>query len=167
MNNYAESKKTLDKIRSEYDCKWELLFRQAIQYVVDYGASNLQDDWNYEHIKQDINERHDNAEAEGKNLWITRSFELALLECARAIAQVDIYDLLVYIQKEVWLSHEGGIDYDRSVKLLKDCMGWIEEDHASLGEMLDTLEYIGFDDDDIEALGFAYVLDVREDEEDD
>jgi hypothetical protein len=44
MNNYAESKKTLNKIRSEYDCKGELLFRQAIQYVVDYGASNLQDD---------------------------------------------------------------------------------------------------------------------------
>ncbi len=164
MNTYAETKKTLDKIRSEYGCKGELIFRQALRYVVDYGASNLQDNWNYEHIKQDVNERHDNAEAEGKNLYIGRDFELAILDCARDIAQVEPYDLLVYVQKEVWLSHEGGIDYDRAVKLLKNCMSWIEEDHASLGEMLDTLEYMGFDDDDIEALGFAYVLDVREGE---
>jgi hypothetical protein len=168
MNNYAESKKTLDKIRSEYDCKGELLFRQAIQYVVDYGASNLQDDWNYEHIKQDINERHDNAEAEGKNLWITRSFELALLECARAIAQVDIYDLLVYIQKEVWLSHEGGIDYDRAVTLLKACMSNIEMwNDCQCGLTLGEFEDIGFDDNEITELGFGYVLDVREDEDDD
>lgn len=165
MNNYAESKKTLNKIRSEYDCKGELLFRQAIQYVVDYGASNLQDDWNYEHIKQDINEYHDNAEAEGKNLWITRSFELAILECARAIAQVDIYDLLVYIQKEVWLSHEGGIDYDRAVERLKKCIYDIEErENCEDKLLLQALDDIGFDDDDIEKLGFAYLLNDTEEE---
>lgn len=166
MNNYAENKKALDKIRSEYDCKGELLFRQAIQYVVDYGASNLQDDWNYEHIKQDVNEYHDNAEAEGKNLWITRSFELAVLECARAIAQVDIYDLLAYIQKEVWLSHEGGIDYDRAVDLLKKCIYDIEErENCEDKLLLQALDDIGFDDDDIEALGFGYLLNNTEEEE--
>jgi hypothetical protein len=112
-----------------------------------------------------VNEKHNKADAENKIMFIGREFEIALIECARDLANVNAYNLLVYIQKEVWLSNAGGIDYDRSVQLLKSCMSWIEEDHASLGEMLDTLEYIGFDDDDIEALGFAYVLDVREDEE--
>ena len=166
MNTYAESKKALDKIRSEYDCKGELLFRQAITKVVEYGTDNLLDDWNYEHRCKDINEYHDNAEAEGKNLWITRSFELAVLECARKIAQVDIYDLLVYIQKEVWLSHEGGIDYDRAVELLKKCIYDIEERESCEDKLLlQALDDIGFDESDIEALGFGYLLNSEEEEE--
>lgn len=162
MNNYAETKKTLDKIRSEYSCSGELLFRQAIKYVIDYGADNLRDDWNYEHIKQDINEYHDNAEAESKNLIIAREFELAILECARAIAQVDIYDLLVYIQKEVWLSNEGGIDYERAVKLLKNCLAWFADDCCGCAETLEKFELLDLDDDEIEALGYGYMFDVRE-----
>ena len=165
MSTYVESKKALDKIRSEYDCKGELIFRQAIQYVMDYGASNLKDDWNYEHIKQDINEYHYNADAEGKNLFFGRNFELGLLECARAIAQVDLYDVLVYIQKEVWLSHEGGIDYDRAVELLKKCIYDIEErENCEDKLLLQALDDIGFDDDDIEKLGFAYLLNDAEEE---
>ncbi len=166
-NNYSAQKKELDRIRSEYGCKGDILFRTAIQCLIEYGTNSLLEDLSYEHLKNEINKRHNDAEAEGRILWITRDFELAILECAREIAEhADIYNLLIYIQKEVWLSHEGGIDYETAVKLLKNCMSWIEEDHASLGEMLDTLEYIGFNDDDIEALGFAYILDVREEEED-
>lgn len=167
MNNYAESKKILDKTRDEYGCKGELIFRQALRYVMDYGASNLQDDWNYEHIKKDVNERHDNAEAEGKNLFIGRDFELALLDCARAIAQVEPYDIFVYVQKEVWLSHEGGIDYERVVNLLKGCMSNIEMwNDCQCALTLHELEDIGFDDDEIIELGFGYLLDVRKEEED-
>jgi hypothetical protein len=166
MNTYAKTKKELDDIRHAYACKGEIVFRTALQYIVEYGQSTFNDDGWVENQLTLIDVKHDKAEAEGKILWIGREFERAFIECAREIAKVDAYSMLVYIQKEVWLSHEGGIDYERSVQLLKSCMSWIEEDHASLGEMLDTLEYIGFDDDDIEALGFAYVLDVREDEED-
>ena len=166
MNNYANTKKELDRIRDEYGCQGEIIFRTALQYIVEHGQSTFNDNGFVNNQLVLIDVKHDKAEAEGKNLFISRKFERAFIECASEIAKVDTYNLLIYIQKEVWLSHEGGIDYDRAVRLLKNCMSWIEEDHASLGEMLDTLEYMGFDDDDIEALGFAYILDVREDEDD-
>ena len=158
MNNYAESKKALDKIRSEYSCKGDLLFRTAIQTVVEYGTSSLLDDSDYEHFKGDINKYHDEAEAEGKNLWITRNFELAILECAREIAQVDIYDMLTYIQREVWLSGDG-IDYQRAIELLKNCIYDIEERENCEDKLLvQALDNIGFYDSEIEELGFGYLL---------
>ena len=167
-NSYVETKKELDKIRGEYGCKGEIIFRTALQTVVEYGTDSLLDDWNYTHLKDEVNERHDAAEAEGESLWITRDFELAILECAREIANVSIYNLLVYIQKEVWLSNEGGIDYDRAVALLKGCMDNIEMWNGNQLDMtLGEFEDIGFDDDEIEALGFGYVLDARENEEED
>ena len=164
MNTYANTKKELDFIRHSYGCKGEIIFRTALQYIVEWGQNTFNNNGWVENQLTLIDVKHDKAEAEGKTLWISREFERAIIECAREIAKVENYSLLVYIQKEVWLSNEGGIDYESAVQLLKSCMSWIEEDHASLGEMLNTLEYIGFNDDDIEALGFAYVLDVREEE---
>lgn len=165
MNNYAESKKTLDRIRNEYGCKGDLLFRQAIHTVIENGTSSLMDDYTYEHLRYDINEYHNNAEAEGKNLYVSRDFELAILECAREIVQVDIGNLLIYIQKEIWIGREGGMDYQRAIQLLKGCVSNIEQWNDWRNEStLSELEDIGFDDDEIEELGFAYVLDVREEE---
>lgn len=167
MNTYAITKKELDRIRDEYVCKGEMIFRTALQYVVEYGASKFNnDEWVNNQLVL-VDGKHDEAEVEGKHLWISREFEKAIIECAREIAKVETYSMLVYIQKEVWLSNEGGIDYDRAVQLLKKCMSWIEENHCGLAEMLDTLDYLGFNDDEIVALGFAYVLDVRENEDDD
>lgn len=166
-NNYAESKKALDKIRSEYGCKGEVLFRTALQQVVECGTSDILDDWSYAHMVEEVNERHDEAEAEGKNLWVARDFELAILECAREIAKVNIYDLLVYVQKEVLLSCEGGIDYKRAITLLRACMSNIEAWNDCRNELtLGEFEDIGFDDDEITELGFGYVLGAREVEED-
>lgn len=162
MSNYAESKKTLDKIRSEYGCKGDVLFRTAIQCVVEYGTNSLLDDWNYEHLRSDINERHDAAESECRLLFISRDFELAILECAREIAMVNIYDLLVYIQKEVWLSGDG-LDYQRAIELLKNCIYDIEErENCEDKLLLQALDNIGFYDSEIEELGFGYLLNTEE-----
>lgn len=164
MNNYAETKKTLDKIRHEYNCKGDVLFRTAIQTVVEYGTSSLLDDWNYDHLKGDINERHDSAEAEGRHLWITRDFELAILECARKIAEVDIYDMLIYIQREVWLSGDG-IEYQRAIDLLKKCMADIDSLlDCDTDALLDSFDNIGFDDSEIEELGWGFLFDTKEEE---
>lgn len=165
MNTYAESKKTLDKIRNEYGCKGEMIFRTSLQYIVEYGQSKFQNDEWVENQLILIDGKHDEAEVEGKTLWIGRDFEKALIECAREIAKVNVYDLLVYIQKEVWLSNEGGIDYDRAVQLLKGCMSNIEMwNDCQCGLTLNELEDIGFDDEEIEELGFGYLLSVREEE---
>lgn len=167
MNNYAETKKELDRIRSEYACKGEMIFRTSLQYVVEFGQSKLNDD---EYVKTQldaVNEKHNKADAENKILFIGREFEIALIECAREIAKVNAYNLLIYIQKEVWLSHEGGIDYDRAVELLKSCLSWFADDCCGCAEMLEKFELLGLNDDEIEALGYGYMFDVREDENND
>ena len=161
---YTETKKELDKIRNEYGCKGDIIFRSALQFVVEEGTGNLTDDWSYMHRVDEVNERYDVAEAEGKTLWITRDFELAILECARKIARVNIYDMLMYVQKEVWLSGEG-MDYQRAIQLLKKCMADIEESYyCNNKEVYDAFEYIGFTDDEIEMFGFGYLLDYEEED---
>lgn len=167
MNTYAETKKELDYIRHSYDCKGEIIFRTALQYIVEYGQSTFNDNGWVENQLTLIDVKHDKAEAEGKILWIGREFERAFIECAREIAKVDAYSMLIYIQKEVWLSHEGGIDYDRAVELLKSCMYDIEQRENCEDKLtLCAFEDIGFYDDDFANLGFGYLINAREDEED-
>ena len=165
MKNYTETKKELDRIRNEYNCKGEMIFLTSLQYIVEYGSLHFKDDEWVQGQLDLVNEKHNKADAENKILFIGREFETALIECAKEIAKVDTYDMLVYIQKEVWLSNEGGIDYNRAVALLKGCMSNIEQWNDWRNELtLGELEDIGFDDDEIEMLGFAYVLDAREEE---
>lgn len=168
MNNYAETKKELDRIRNEYGCKGEMIFRTSLQYIVEFGQNKFLDDEWVESQLDVINEKHNKADAENKILFIGREFEIALIECAKELANVSAYNLLVYIQKEVWLSNEGGIDYDRAVNLLKGCMSNIEMwNDCQCGMTLNELEDIGFEDEEVEELGFGYLLSSREDEEDD
>lgn len=157
--NYAETKQKLDMIRDKYGCTGEIIFRTAIQAVVEQGQYSFRDEVWCKDLFNKIDDRHDAAEAVGKILFMTRNFEKAIMECARELAQIEAYDLLVYIQREVFLS-SNGIDYRRMEKLLKKCVEWIEETHASLGETYDTLNYLDFNDSEIEMLGFEYILDV-------
>ena len=167
MNTYANTKKELDRIRSEYGCKGEMIFRTALQYIVEYGQSTFNDNGWAENQLTLIDVKHDKAEAEGKTLWIGREFERSIIECAREIAKVDGYSMLVYIQKEVWLSNEGGIDYDRAVELLKNCMYDIEQRENCENKLtLYAFEDIGFDDEELVDLNFGYLLNVREEEDD-
>ena len=168
MSNYAESKKKLDSIRSEYGCKGEMIFRTAIQYVVEYGQRMFSDEeWVQGQLNR-VDAKHNQAESDGKILFVGREFEKAIIECSVKVADINAYDLLIYIQKEVWLSHEGGIDYGRAVQLLKGCMANIEQWNDCRNELtLREFEDIGFDDEEIVEFGFAYVLDVREKEYDD
>lgn len=166
MSNYAESKKKLDKIKSEYGCKGDVIFRTAIQYIVEFGQNMFSDkEWVNGQLKR-VDDKHDKAESEGKILFIGREFEKAIIECSVALADINAYDLLIYIQKEVWLSNEGGIDYNRAVQLLKSCIYDIEERENCEDKLLfQALDNIGFDDDDIENLGFGYLLNYEEEEE--
>ena len=165
MSNYVETKKALDKIRDKYGCKGEVLFRTSIQYVVDCGQQNFQDEaWVKEQLEL-TDKKHDALEREKKTPFISREFEKALIECATEIAKVNTYDLLVYIQREVWLGGDG-IDYQRAVELLKKCMADIEESyHCDNKETYDALEYIGFTNDEIEEFGFGYLLNNEEGDE--
>lgn len=103
MSKYEESKKKIDAIRQKYDCKGEIIFRTAIQNVVEFGTCALQDkDW-YKWIMDDIDGTHDHAEATGKILECTRDFEKAVVDCSVELSEVEAYDFLMYIQREVYL----------------------------------------------------------------
>lgn len=165
MKNYAETKKELDRIRREYGCSGEIIFRTSLQYIVECGQANFKDDTWVQNQLDLVNEKHNKADAENKILFIGREFEIALIECAREIAKVNAYNLLVYIQKEVWLSNEGGIAYDRAVELLKKCMNQIESDEGfENAETYNVFEDIGFTDEELDEFGFSYLI-SEEDEE--
>lgn len=124
---YAESKKKIDAIRQEYGCKGDVLFRTAIQYVVEYGKDLLNDAGWFKGEMCSIDAYHDKAEMEGKTLWVTRGFEKAILECARELAGIEAYDFLAYIQREVWLGggRVGEPDYQRAMEIIRDCLSYI------------------------------------------
>lgn len=158
--SYKESKMTLNKIRDDYACKGEIIFKSALQYVVECGHHLLQDSLWVQTQLSSINANHDEAEREGKRLFITRDFEKAIVECAAEIAKVPTMDMLQYVQKEVWLSGEG-IDYQRAIELLKDCLEWFTDD--TLNErILENLNLLGFRDDEIEELGYGWLFEEGE-----
>lgn len=165
MSNYVESKKALDKIRSDYGCKGEIIFRTAIQYVVDCGQQNFQDlEWVNEQLKI-TDKKHDALDREKKTRFVSREFEKAIIECAWEIAKVNTYDLLVYIQKEVWLSNEGGMDYKRAIELLKSALEYLEGyNNCNNKENYEAFVDIGLDDDEIEAFGWGYLLNETEED---
>ena len=158
---YEDSKKRIDKIRREYGTQGDVLFRTAIQYVVEYGKIDLCDkDW-YQVLINDIDDRHDLAEKENKHLFVTRDFEKAIIDCAVALCEVDTYDLLTYIQREVWFCGNG-IDYQRAINLLQDVLNFFVELSSETAVALQDARDAGFTNDEIEDLGFGWMLDMEE-----
>ena len=165
LNNYAESKRTLDDINQKFCCKGDVIFRTALQYLMEYGQERFADDAWVDKQLRAIDLKHDHAEARNKILWVSRDFERAIIECAKEMASVDTYNLLIYIQKEVWLSNEGGIDYGRAIELLKSCMIDIEQRESCEDKLtLYAFEDIGFEEDEIQTLGWGYLYNAKEEE---
>lgn len=158
---YKESKMILNKIRDDYSCKGEVLFRSALQYVIECGYHLLQDPLWVQQQLNNINVNHDEAEKEGKILFIARDFEKAIIKCAAEIAKVPSMDMLQYVQKELWLSGEG-IDYQRVVELLKNCMEWLNEDISLVSDTLEAFYHMGFKDNEIEELGYGWLFEKEE-----
>jgi hypothetical protein len=97
------------------------------------------------------------------NRIMTNDFECDILRVAYELAQIPHIDLLVYIQREVdYDVFDGGISYSRAMRLLKDCVLGIEMQCDSDEETLDKLENMEFEEDDIRALGFEYLLEEEE-----
>ena len=164
MSTYVESKKALDKIASKYGCAGNIIMRMAVQYIVEYGQYMFKDEDFIKDQIQQIEDKHSVAEAEGKHLWMTKDFELAIFNCARELAEVNSYDLIIYMQKEMYWSNEGGLDYKRAVELLEKCIDWMSEygtyETSILRDAL--LDNCGFSEEEVEELGFGYILPEEE-----
>lgn len=169
MSNYAESKKALDQICSKYGCKGGIIFRTAIQMLVDAGKYTILDPAWYQCEMDNIDARHDKAEAEGKFLFMTRDFEKAIYECAKDLCEIDTYDILRYIQKEIWLGGEvGEPDYQRAMQIIRDCLYYTADNFGAYpcesDVTLNDFRGIGLTDEEIEYFGWSYLLDVEEEE---
>lgn len=157
---YKESKMMLNKIRDDYGCKGEIIFKAALQTLIQEGVENFNNELKYSMWIREINMRHNKAEAEGKILFCTREFEIAILECAKEMAKIPIMDMLQYVQKEVWLSGEG-MDYQRAIKLLKECVDWFVDDNDKQTIII-RLGLLGFRDYEIEELGYSWLFEEEE-----
>ena len=151
----------LNKIRDDYGCKGEVIFKTALQTLIQGGVDNFNSNLQYGTWLAEINDRHNKAELEGKILFCTREFEIAILECAKEIAKVPIMDMLRYVQKEVWLSGEG-IDYQRMQHIATVSIDWITSNDIDSEAILDHLRMLDLTDDEIVEFGYEWVLDKEE-----
>ena len=171
--SYIESKRKLNAIQQKYDCKGNIIFRTAIQYVVEFGTCSLQDkDW-YKWMMDDIDANHDRAEAKGQTLWLTREFEKAIIDCAVELSDVNTYDFLTYIQREVWLGggEVGEPDYRRAVEIIRNCLCFTSDGYGAwpenCSETLNIFRQMDLTDDEIAYFGWEYLFDVEENDMED
>ena len=163
MSTYVESKKVLDKIASKYGCKGDIIMRTAAQYIIEYGQYMFKDEDFIKDQIQQIEDKHRIAEEEGKHLWVTKDFELAIFNCARELANVNSYDLIIYMQKEMYWSNEGGIDNKRAVQWLESSLEYLENyNNCNNEENYEAFQDIGLEDNEIEELGFGYLISDEE-----
>lgn len=171
MAAYVDSKKKLDKIRSKYGCKGEIIFRTAIQILIDAGKCTILDPAWYQTEMDDIDARHDKAEADGKFLFMTRDFEKSIYECAKDLCEVDTYDILTYIQREVWLGggEIGEPDYQRALQIIRNCLCYTADRYGAYECESDVALYkfreMELTDEEIEYFGWGYLFDIEEEEE--
>lgn len=153
MSNYAESKEKIEKIRGDYR---EMAFRAGISHLMDVGIRHL--------TKELVDETCEKImQEDDTNHIMTNDFKCDILRVAYELAQIPHIDLLVYIQREVdYDVFDGEISYRRAIKLLKDCVFGIEMQCNTDEETLDKLENMEFEDDEIRALGFEYLLEDEE-----
>ena len=171
MSNYIESKRKLNVIRQKYGCKGDIIFRTAIQYIVEHGQYNFKDENWFRACIDNVDEKHDLAEQTGKCLWITREFEKELLKCAKELAEINSYDLLTYIQREVWLGggEVGEPDHKRAMEIIRNCLCFTSDGYGAwpenCSETLNTFRQMDLTDDEIVYFGWEYLFYVEEDEE--
>lgn len=152
MNNYAESKKKIDAIRNQVN---DIVFRMAISHLMDVGVRHLTEE-NVEETCKQLMQKDDSKS------FMTNGFQCSIVRAAYALAQIPHIDLLVYIQREVAYDvFDGAPSYERMTILLDRCISWIDDEHADRFAALETLEHLDFEDEELEALGFGYLLDSR------
>ena len=171
MSNYRESKDKLNKIRSEYTCKGDVVFTTAVQFTIEVGQATMNGETWFTNTLARIDKRHDDAEEAGKYLFMTRDFEKAIVECARKLAEINTHDLMVYIQREMYLNNglmDGEPDYKRAIEIIKSILSTEEYycEYCAGGErFVDKLEEFGLREDEIYYFGYRKYIDEEEEDE--
>ena len=147
MSNYVESKKKIEAIRS----KDEMMFRMAISHLMDVGIRHLTEE-NIKECCEEIMKQDDS------HSFMTNRYQCDLVVMAGELAKIPHIDLLVYTQREVdYDVFDGGISYGRAIQMTKNCIDWITCG-ADPEDARSDLNSIGFDEDELEYLGYGYLI---------
>ena len=153
--NYTESKQKLNELRK----KNEMLFRMSISHLMDVGIRHLTEE-NIEKTCAEIMKEDDS------HAFMTNEFQCNIVRMAGELAKIDHIHLLNYISKNVHYSvGDNTFDYDGLMELLKSSLLCIERSHDESVYTLWDFEEIGLSEEEIQALGFGYLLDLNEEEE--
>lgn len=147
MSNYDQSKKEIDTIRYKYSSAGDIVFKIAICMLIHKGKSFFDNEKSYQDLV-------DSAELE---------FNELVVKCANELSKINTIDLLVYIQKEVYLSNDSVMSYQKMIQKLKDCIEWIIGDACDCDAAKILTEGIGFSAREIVSFGYGFVF--EEDDE--
>lgn len=147
MSNYDQSKKEIDTIRYQYSSAGDIVFKIAICMLIHKGKSFFDNEKSYQDLV-------DSAELE---------FNELVVKCANELSKINTIDLLVYIQKEVYLSNDSVMSYQKMIQKLKDCIEWIIGDACDCDAAKILTEGIGFNASEIVSFGYGFVF--EEDDE--
>lgn len=151
---YAESKKKLDELRRTN----EAMFRMAISHLMDVGIRHLTEE-NIEANCREIMQEDDSKS------FMTNEFKCDLIRMAGELAKLDHIHLLVYISREVYYGvDDNHISYQRAIQMVQECVDWITSGADSMDAYNDLMG-IGFDGEELEYLGYGYLLDAVEEDE--
>jgi hypothetical protein len=148
---YTESKRILDNIRNEAG---EPLFRMAVTHAISVGFDNL--------TQEAIDETCDEImKSEEKPMAImTNEYKCEILRVAGEIAKVSPVDAQVYINREMEFgTEEDYIHHSRLLTILRNALDYIYDDTQDKECFCRVLDReLGIDDDEIEELGFGWVM---------
>lgn len=152
---YTESAKKLTEIRN----KNEMLFRMGISHLMDVGIRHLTEE-NIEATCKKTMQEDDNKS------FMTNELKCDIVRMAGELAKIDHIHLLVYISMEVdYDVDDNKISYNRLVNLAKGSISWVLADTYETEFALQEIREMGFDDDEIEALGYGWMLDIEQEDE--
>jgi hypothetical protein len=155
MINYVENKKKIEAIRD----RSESMFRMAISHLMDVGVRHLTDE-NIENTCKKIMQEDDSKH------FMTNEFKCDLIKTAGELAKINNIDLLAYISNEVYYdTGDDRISYERAIQMVQNCINWITCEANQEDAYSDLISGIGFDSEELEKLGYGYLINEEEDDE--
>ncbi len=152
MKSYVESKKKIEEIRNIN----ETMFRMAISHLMDCGYRHLTQE-NVERTCKEIMQEDDSKR------FMTNEFKCDLVKMTGELSKIDHIHLLTYISREVYYHVDDNcLSYHRLFKLAKGCIEWVLADAYETEFALQEIRDMGFEDEDIDYLGFGWMLETEE-----
>lgn len=146
--NYTETKKQIDAIRNRN----EILFRMAISHLMDVGIRHLTED-NIAFTCAEIMKEDDSRS------FMTNEYKCELVKMAGELVKLDHIHVLAYISREITYDvGDNAISYDRATELLENCLDYCLSSTYETMYALEMAQEIGFKDDELECLGYGWML---------